>query len=369
MRSVLDRYLVREISLTLLATCSVLVLVIFGNLFVKLLARATEGQIPAQTILPLLVLGGIESLILLLPLSLLLAVMLTMGRLYRDNEMSALRASGIGYKRLYRPVMIVTLPIAALLAVLALFVAPWTARLGDRITATLESEARLTGITPGRFIETGDENLVFFVEGVDPSRGLIQNVFIHILEGGRTTIETAARATQRIDPGTGARIILLREGSRYEGMPGRGDFRILSFATHTVRIPAPQLRLAAKSDRDAVPTAALWRSRHPSAAAELQWRLSVPISAILLALLAVPLSYSKPRQGRFGKLAIGIVIYIVYANLGRIAVSWVERELLPPGLGLSWVHLLLFALTVFLFMRQYGLRWSMRRLLLRLRLS
>ncbi|MGH8503465.1 MAG: LPS export ABC transporter permease LptF [Gammaproteobacteria bacterium] len=365
MRSVLDRYLVREISLTLFAAASVLVLVIFGNLFVRLLAQATEAQIPPDVILPLLVLGGIESLILLMPVSLLLAVMLTMGRLYRDNEMSALRACGVGYKRLYRPVMLVAAPLAMGLAVLALYVSPWTARLADQITATLGSEARLTGIMPGRFIETGDENLVFFVERIDADRGLIENVFIHALERGRTVIETAARATQRIEPRTGARIVELRNGHRYEGRPGRGDFRILSFATHTVRIPAKRPALAPDPGRDSLPSAALWRSAQPAAAAELQWRLSVPVSVILLALLAVPLSYTTPRRGRYGKLALGITIYIIYANLGLIAVNWVERGVLPPWLGIWWVHGLLLALTALLFLRQYGLRWSMRRLLSR----
>jgi lipopolysaccharide export system permease protein len=366
---VLDRYLIKELSLALTAATSVLVLVIFGNLFVRLLAQATEGQIPAGTILPLLVLGGIKSLILLLPVSLLLAVMLTMGRLYQDNEMSALRACGIGYNRLYRPVMIVTLPIAVVLMVLVLFVSPWTVRLADQVEATMESKAQLTGITPGRFIETGDEDLVFFVEDVDGDRGMIENIFIHTLEQGRTTIETAARAIQRIDPRTGERIVFLQDGRRYEGRPGRGDFRVVSFETHMVRIPVQQPPPAVGSDHDALPTSVLWRSTQPAAIAELQWRLSVPVSTILLALLAVPLSYTTPRQGRFGKLAIGIVIYIVYANLGLVAVSWVEHGMVPSWLGIWWVHLALLALTGVLFMRQYGLRWTMRRLLLRRRHS
>ncbi len=365
MRTVLDRYLAREISLTLFAAASVLVLVVFGNLFVRLLAQATEAQIPANLILPLLVLGGFESLILLMPVSLLLAVMLTMGRLYRDNEMAALRACGIGYKRLYRPVMLVAVPLAATLAVVALYISPWTARLADEITASMESEAQLMGVMPGRFIETGDDELVFFVESVDSSRGDIENVFIHTLENGRTVIETAARATQRIEPLTGARIVELRDGHRYEGRPGRGDFRILSFATHTMRIPVEQAALAPEADRNALPTAGLWGSSHPAAVAELQWRLSVPVSVILLAALAVPLSYTTPRQGRFGKLALGITIYIVYANLGLIAVNWVERGVLPGWLGIWWVHGLLLLLTVVLLLRQYGLRWIWRRLLSR----
>lgn len=365
MPAVLDRYLAKEISSTLFAATCVLVLIIFGNLFVRLLTQATEGRIPSDAILPLLVLGGVESLVLLLPVSLLLAVMLTMGRLYRDSEMSALRACGIGYKRLYRPVMMVAIPIAALLAWLSLYVSPWTVQLSDQIRTTIESEAQLTGITPGRFIETGNEDLVFFVQDVDASRGVIEEIFIHTLERGRSIIETAAQATLRLDARSGDRIVQLQDGHRYEGTPGRGDFRILSFATHMVRIPIKQRPLLQDSDRDALPTSQLWGSEQPAQIAELQWRLSVPLSAILLALLAMPLSYTTPRQGRFGKLAVGIAIYIVYANLGLIAVSWVERGVLPPWLGIWWVHLLLLALTGILFLRQYGLRWSTQHLLLR----
>lgn len=364
MRAVLDRYLIKEISAALAATVSVLVLVVFGNLFVRLLASATEGQIPAETILPLLVLGGIESLVLLLPLSLLLAVMLAMGRLYRDSEMSALRACGVGELRLYRPVLMVAVPIAALLMVLSLYVSPWTAQLAVGIARVLESEAHLTGITPGRFIEVEDENLVFFVDGIDAERNLLQRVLIHSLERGRTIIETAAIASSSIQE-SGDRIILLRDGNRYEGTPGRGDFRILSFATHAVRIPIKRPPLTDASDRDTLPTAVLWRSSRPDYVAELQWRLSVPVSAILLALLAVPLSYTTPRQGRFSKLALGVAIYILYANLGLVTVSWVERTVMPTWPGIGWLHLALLALVGALLIRQYGLRWSAARLLAR----
>ncbi len=364
MRAVLDRYLIKEISAALTATVSVLVLVVFGNLFVRLLASATEGQIPAETILPLLVLGGIESLILLLPLSLLLAVMLTMGRLYRDSEISAMRACGIGELRLYRPVLMVAVPIAGLLMVLSLYVSPWTAQLAVGIARALESEAQLTGITPGRFIEVEDENLMFFVDGINAERNLIERVIIHSIERGRTVIETAATASLSLEKG-GDRIIRLRDGYRYDGRPGRGDFRILSFATHAVRIPIKRPPLTDASDRDTLPTATLWRSSRPDYVAELQWRLSVPISAMLLALLAVPLSYTTPRQGRFGKLALGVAIYILYANLGLLTVSWVERTIVPAWLGIGWVHLALLALIGALLIHQYGLRWSAARLLAR----
>jgi lipopolysaccharide export system permease protein len=361
--AVLDRYLVKEVTQALFASTSVLVLIIFGHQGVRLLSEATEGRLPAESILPLLVLGGIDSLILLLPLSLLLAVMMTMGRLYRDHEMSALSACGISYGRLCRSVMLAAVPVAAVLAVLALLVSPWTARLADQIRSALESVAPLTGITPGRFIETGDENLVFFVGRVNEEHRLIEEVFIHSLQDGRTILETAARATQSIDPLSGDRLVLLRDGHRYEGLPGAADFRVLSFARHTVRIPLQRPAMAVEADSEARPTVALWGAAKPEAMAELQRRVSVPISAILLALLALPLSHSAPRQGRYGKLAIGIAIYIVYANLGQIVVSMVERGVLPASLGIWWVHLALLTLIAFLFMRQYGLRWSLRRLL------
>jgi lipopolysaccharide export system permease protein len=360
-RDVIDRYLVKEISLTLATSTSVLVLIIFGNQFVRLLTSATEGQIAVESIMPLLVLGGIESVILLLPVSFLLAVMLTMGRLYRDSEIIALRACGIGDRRLYRPVMMVALPLAALLTWLSLYVSPWTVRLTDQITATLEGTAQLTGITPGRFIDTGDEAIVLFVEGVNAEHGIIHNVFIHSLARGRTTIETASRAVQRIEPRSGDRIFLLQDGARYEGTPGRADFRILSFNTHTVRIPVAQPPRVIPSESEALPTSALWGSTEPARIAELQWRVSVPVSVILLALLAVPLSYTTPRRGRFGKLALGIAIYIGYANLGLVAVSAVERGA-APWLGIWWSHAFLLALTVCLFIRQYGIRGALRLL-------
>lgn len=344
------------------AVLSVLLLIIVGRLLIDLLSDAIEGDFPVDVILPLLALGSLESIILLAPVALLLALMLTLGRLYRDNEMTVLRACGVGAARLYRPLVWLTLPVVIVLSLLVFYVSPWAVRLAGEIAFDAEHRADLSMVSAGRFITAEDQaQWVLFVEDVNHETGMVENIFIHSLDRGAVTIETAERADQIVDPETGARLLVLSDGYRYEGTPGQGDYIITAFERHTLRLP----QLAgqpAVDEPDAKPTAALLASDDSADRAELQFRLSVPVSAALLALLAIPLSHTTPRQGRFAKLALAIVIYILYANAVLMAVNWVERGLLPAWIGVWWAHGLLLAFIGLLFIHRYGWRWSLRRL-------
>ena len=87
-----------------------------------------------------------------------------------------------------------------------------------------------------------------------------------------------------------------------------------------------------------MPVAMLVQSSDPLHRAELQWRIGVPLSTIILAIFAVPLSRSQPRSGRYGRLALGLLVFIIYFNLLSAAKAWVEKGELDPALGLWWVH-------------------------------
>ena len=156
----------------------------------------------------------------------------------------------------------------------------------------------------------------------------------------------------------------LSDGQRYEGIPGSGDYQILTFDTHTLRIP-PLAGGHHFSARESVPTSSLWTSTQPADQAELQKRLSIPLAAVLLVLLALPLSYTTPRQGRFAKLALAVIIYIIYMNLAIVAIGLTETGQLSVWLGVWCVHLLMLIFIMGLFVRQYGWRWSLHRLTLR----
>ncbi len=359
--SIIDRYIIKESTLTLLAVSSVLLLIISGNVFVRLLAYATEGKIPVAVVLPLLGLGTVKALILLLPLALLLAIMLTLGRLYRDSEMVALQSCGIGTARLYRPLLLLTLPIVIILTGLVMFVSPWSIRMSEDIKHIAQERADIGGLAAGSFVESSRGDVVVFVESTDKQDGntAVSNIFIHKLEKGEVSVETAAKGVQRKDRQTGEAWLVLEDGHRYEGIPGKAEFRILSFGRHEMLIPefttAP-----ARVRTSSLPTTTLLTSDKPPEQAELQWRISVPVSAILLVLLALPLSYTTPRQGRYAKLAVAIVIYAVYANLGMAAVKWISRGIIPPSIGMWWLHAALGVLILLILVKQSGFRAGRR---------
>ncbi|AHK78761.1 permease [Ectothiorhodospira haloalkaliphila] len=357
---VLDRYLIREMLLTQMAVILVLLLIILGGMLARLLGEVAEGRIPADVLPVILALGSFRALILLLPVSLFLAVMLTLGRLYKDSEMAALKACGVGYGRLFVTVMAITLPLSALLAVLSLYVGPWTTLQVDEIRAETAQRSDLMGITPGRFLQAGSVGgTVFFVESFSDDREVMHNVFIQRRQGEDTEVVVARSAEQQVDPGSGQRFLVLRDGHRYEGSPGDADFRIIQFATHGVRMPDPRA-VTVRSRTDNVPTADLWGSDRLEHRAELQWRLAAPLSMLLLAVLALPLSYTSPRQGRFAKLAAGVGIYVVYAQMQMVSKDWFADGDTPAWLGMWWVHLGLVVLALVLLWRQYGSFWILR---------
>ena len=157
------------------------------------------------------------------------------------------------------------------------------------------------------------------------------------------------------DPNT--RLLVLHEGRRYEGVPGTASFRVVEFVEHGIPYQLPSLRASNPKPR-AIPFASLRTSSDLEHIAEMQWRLSVPIATVLLALLAVPLARSRPREGRYGRIAIGMLVFIIYLNLLSASKAWTEEGTISPALGLWWVHGCVVLFTLALFGLQNG--WHRR---------
>ena len=335
-----------------------LLLIITGQLFVKLLNKAIEGQLPLDTILQLLGLMAIKAVIQLLPVSLLLGVMLALGRLYRDSEISALRACGVSYLQIYKALLLMAIPLMILLAGLVLHVLPLTVKTADQIEYEAKMKTDISGISAGQFIESMQGRRVVFAEFADTKNQVLRNVFIHGLDADRIQVETAARAIQYFEPASGRRMLELQDGYLYEDLPLDGDYQLASFKKHTLQIPKLDVS-GSVNGLDTLSTAVLWSSVGPAQKAELQRRVSIPISALLMVLVALPLSYTNPRKGRFGKLVVGIVVYIIYTNFINLSVSLLESQALPIWFGVWWVHLLMVLFILTLFIWQNGLSWSL----------
>lgn len=358
---ILDRYLVRETTLSWVAVTVVLLFVMLSNRFAYYLRYAASGDLPGHVLGGLVGLSTVRYLVYLIPVSFLLAVMLSLGRLYRDSEMAAMSACGVGLRRLYRPFVVMGLALALLTAVLSLVSGPWAARKAEQIYERAKQEVKLSVLVPGGFRELPDDRGVFYAEGASEDGTTLRGIFIQVNDPTRPTVITAAKGVQRIDPHTGERTFVLLNGYRVEGRAGQAGYRIMKFREHGVRVAPPGLKYDT-SDRSEQPTAALLGSSDPRDRAELQWRLSAPLSVLVLTLLAVPLAHVNPRQGRYAKLIVGVLLYVIYSNLLGLAQTWTAQGSVPLFVGLWWVHVLFAVIGIWLLMRRGGKR-PLRRLL------
>jgi lipopolysaccharide export system permease protein len=350
---VLDRYIFREVAATWFAVTGVLMLILLTNQFARALGDVAKGKLPKAAAFDVIGFSVLQYLTVLVPISLFLSIMMALGRLYRDSEMTAMTACRIGPMGIYRPLMWLMIPLVAGVAWLSIEVAPGALAAVERIGAEARRQADLTSIEPGRFTVIGSADAVVYGERVT-SEGVMEKVFMQRpAHGGGVEVVIAdeGRQVSTDDPNT--RMLVLKEGRRYEGVPGTTRFRVVEFGEHGIPYRLPSIEPGEPRPR-AMPFTALLESSDPEHVAELQWRISVPISALLLGLLAVPLSKSQPREGRYGRLAVGLLVFIVYFNLLNAAKAWVESGQVSPGFGMWWVHGSVLLLVLLLLALQNG---------------
>ncbi len=357
---ILDRYLLREVGQTWLVVTLVLLFILLSSTFARVLGEAASNDLPKEAVFTVLGLLTITYLTVLVPVGLYLAIMLALGRLYRDSEMAAFQACGIGPQKLYTPLMFIAFIIAAFVAWLSMVATPWAANYVEQIERQARRVADFSRLVPGQFIRPNtDDDLVFYAEDVGDD-GLLRNVFIQRKVGETVELVIAAKGEQRKPNGDGRPAMVLYDGRRYEGVPGTVDYWITRFGEHgiPVEIPEPEDE---EPEPGALPTEVLLQSKTPEHLAEFQWRLSPPIVAVVLTLLAVPLARTRPREGRYGRLAVGVLIFLLYYNLLGAARVWTEQGVIPHSLGLWWVHGLIVCLALLMLAKQTGAFRSAKR--------
>ena len=337
---IFDRYLLKEVIYGWLAVTVILWLILVSNRLVRYLADAAAGDIPGELIFKLLGLKMVWYIIHIVPFALALGVVLGLGRLYRDNEMTVMAACGVGPLRIYKPVLGFGLLVAASLAWLALYVSPGVQEISHRLETAAARQADVTALGAGRFNEIQNGKLTFYAERLSADKQTMENLFIAVRNQKDSSkpqqIVRAKSAYRQRDEETGDQFLILVNGVRYEGIPGEAAYRVMQFAEYGVRIDLPGGEVTT-TKRAATPTATLLASSNTEDIAEVQWRLSMPLSVISLLLLAVPLSRSSPRQGRYGRLVIAILLFVIYYNLLGTAKAWVGDGSVPPLIGLWWV--------------------------------
>lgn len=333
----LKRYVIRE---GLRSTAAVLVLIVLAYVssrFVQYLAEAAAGKLGIDLILELVGLKLVTSSVLMVPLCHYLGVYLALSRMGRDHELAAMASFGLGTPFLLRVIAPLALGAAALTGLLALVVAPWAE---DRLAA-LELRAKLesdvTGISAGQFKEFSQGDQILYVERLSPDRHHMSDLFLHIRQGRNLGVLSSDAAELQLDRALGALFVVFRDGYRYIGVPGRRDYSITQYAKYGVRIDRNGEDRAA-TRMAAAPTASLWRLHDDHAQAELQWRIAMPLSALLLCALAAVWVRPTSDHGRYVGILSAVLAYFTYNNLLGIARGLMKRGELSTALGLWWVH-------------------------------
>lgn len=352
---IINRALARELTTNTLAVSFIFVALFMVVSLIKILAKAASGAFPAKLILTMLGLQTVEVLSLMLPLAFYIGLLLTLGRWYRDSEMAVLSACGVGLAQMIRPVLYMAVGFAVVVALLSFYLAPVASNLIARLKQDESSRYEVAAITPGIFNEFSrssgqQEGGVYYVEDID-SHGEMHRVFVASSHLGRQGVLVAKTGKEMIDPDSEDHFLVLRDGVRYDGQPGQGDYRVLDFETYYIRIdiPAPVLK---HMPYYAMPTSQILSDRSRGANAQWHWRISKPVSILVLTLFALVFAYAHPRQGRYNSLFVAIIAYFLYTNLLGIGDAMVKRGRIDVNVGLWWVHALFFLIGAFLFWRR-----------------
>jgi lipopolysaccharide export system permease protein len=325
---------------------------------IRLLGDAVSGALAVDGVLALLGFSALNYLPVLLSISLFLSVLLALSRSYRDSEMVVWFCSGVGLTRWIRPVMWYALPVIALIALLSLVLSPWALSKADEFRRRLNSRDDVAASTPGTFRESRQADRVYFLENVDIGKGRVKNVFVQSVQHGRVGIMVAREGLQETAP-NGDRFLVLLNGTRYEGTPGQHEYRIAEFKRYAMRIEEAEIKKEQPLPKS-LSTLYLLQHRTLWNISELEWRIGLPVSALILALMAIPLSFVNPRAGRSLNLIVALVIYMLYNNMISVTNSWVGQGKLAPGIGLWGLHAFMLVLVMVLFYRRLSISFVRR---------
>ncbi len=311
---------------------------------------AAKGVLPNDAIGTLLGFNMVKFLPMILSLSIFLAVLLTLSRWHRDSEMVVWFSSGLSISQWIRPILIFALPVIAVITLLSLQVMPWAIQKGQDYRLQLKSRDELSSISPGVFKESAAGDRVFFIEGFDELGNVVKNIFVQTTQHQKTGVVVATQGS-RLKEKNGDNFLVMEKGRRYVATPNTAEVSTTEFERYAVRVQTKEATPEPYT-RQAVSTEQLLKGTDPGNNAELQWRLAIPISALILVLLAIPLSFVDPRAGRSLNLVFALLIYIIYNNILSIFQAWVTQGRLNALIGLWPVHVFFLVLAFYLFYRR-----------------
>ncbi len=340
-----------ELFFNSLSTILILSGIVVAQRGVVVFRLASKGIIPNDSILTILVFSLLKYLPILLTLTLFLTILLTLSRWFRDSEMMIWFSSGLGLTSFIRPILFFSLPIILLIGFLSLYLSPWATQKSEEYKAGLKNRDELATISPGSFKESKSKDRVFYVEGFGDLGSKVKNVFVQSEQNGKLGIIVSNEGS-RVSTNTDDEYIVLKKGKRYEVNHENNHFTEIKFSDYGFLVEKKLPPIIDINQVEAMPTLLLLMTKGNREIAEFVWRVSLPISGIVLIILAIPLSFINPRSGRSVNIIIAIMIFAIYNNLMGVTQSYINLGKLNPYIGGSIVHLLIIMIASYLMMRR-----------------
>ena len=336
-----------------------LLAILTSTQLIRLLNDAAGGRVAPEAVLSLLGFAALNFMPVLLSLTLFVAILLSLSRAYRDSEMVVWFSCGLPLTAWIRPVLNFALPVVAAVAVLSALLSPWANYKSAEFKERLSARNDASQISPGTFREAKRGERVVFVEAVTDDVSQVRNVFVTSMQEGKLGVVMATSGHQEY-AANGDRFMVLERGRRYEVEPGTPVFKIMEFERYALRTEDAQAKPADPSP-SRLPLWDLVADSSNSSRGELLWRIGMPVSALILALLAIPLSFVNPRAGRSANMLIAILIYAIYSNLISMSQACVSQGKLPFWLGVWMVHGVMLLPLGALFYRRILAHWPWQR--------
>ncbi len=354
------KYIMRNLVAYFCVITFIIGLVVFGNQFVLTVQESIDRGIPFQELMPLISFNMIRDVPVILVLSIFLAVIITISQLYKNSEAIVMNSIGLGDKAF----LSVIKPLAIILFLFVLFLTayavPWAKQQKSAAEEETKNASEFSFITEGKFESFKNGDIVFYAsESTSIDVGGVQNmeeIFIYASENGNPVIVLASDAKKYIDPKSKSIYLRLRDGVRYQGLPSSENINILNFDSYDLEIVSGEVQksIATFTEIEEKTTLDLLKQGGLLAIAELQWRLSLPLSILILVVFAVYLGKTSPRGGKGINILIGIFVFMLYNNGLLVAKSSIENGLLSPIIGLWGIHLIAILFLMLLYQFRQG---------------
>jgi lipopolysaccharide export system permease protein len=320
---------------------------------IRLLGRAASNRVATADVLPLIAFASVNYVPILLVLTVYVTVLMSLSRAYRDSEMVVWFASGQGLGAWIRPVLGFAAPFVVLIAAVSFVVGPWANRQAAEYRQRFEQREDVSQVSAGQFRESAGANRVFFVESISEDQTAVRNVFVTQVKDGTLTVVASSGGRIVAEP-DGDRFLVLEDGRRWDGPWGGTEYRLMEFERYGLRLEPKASALADQSAR-LKSTWDLIADPTPQHLGELVGRIGLPVSAITVALLAIPLAFVNPRIGQSINLVVAVLIYVLYNNLNGLSQAWVAQGRLSFAAGAFLTHAAVLAAAAWLFWRRTSL--------------